>query len=49
MTISAAPLPSPDRPLYFSGQVLAADDLTAAQDVDTGLRHLFMTNRGCCG
>lgn len=40
MTISAAPLPHADRPLYFSGQILAADDLTAAQDVDTGLRHL---------
>ncbi len=40
MTISAVPLPSADRPLYFAGQVLAADDLTAAQDVDAGLRHL---------
>lgn len=40
MTVSAVPLPRADRPLYFPGQVLAADDLTAAQDVDTGLRHL---------
>lgn len=40
MTISAVPLPSADRPLYFPGQVLAADDLTAAQDADAGLRHL---------
>ncbi len=40
MTISAVPLPRADRPLYFPGQVLAADDLTAAQDVDAGLRHL---------
>lgn len=40
MTTSAVPLPRADRPLYFPGQVLAADDLTAAQDVDTGLRHL---------
>lgn len=40
MTISAVPLPRADRPLYFAGQVLSADDLTAAQDVDAGLRHL---------
>lgn len=40
MTISAVPLPSADRSLYFSGQILAADDLTAAQEVDVGLRQL---------
>ena len=40
MTTSAAPLPDPGRPLYFPGQILAADDLTAAQDVDAGLRQL---------
>ena len=40
MTTPAAPLPDPGRPLYFPGQILAADDLTAAQDVDAGLRQL---------
>lgn len=40
MTTPAAPLPDADRPRFFAGQLLTADDLTAAQDVDTGLRHL---------
>jgi hypothetical protein len=40
MTISAVPLPSADRPRFFPGQILAADDLTAAHDVDAGLRQL---------
>lgn len=40
MTISAVPLPHAERPLYFAGQVLSAEHLTAAQDVDAGLRHL---------
>ena len=40
MTISAVPLPSAERPLWFPGQLLAAEDLTAAQDADAGLRHL---------
>jgi hypothetical protein len=40
MTISAVPLPSTGRPLYFPGQILSADDLTAAQEVDVGLRQL---------
>jgi hypothetical protein len=39
VTISI-PLPSADRPMWFPGQVLTADDLTATQDVDTGLRRL---------
>ena len=40
MTTSTAPLPEADRPRFFAGQLLTADDLTAAQDVDSGLRHL---------
>jgi hypothetical protein len=40
MTIPAAPLPGGDRPLFFPGQVLTADDLTATQEVDAGLRRL---------
>lgn len=40
MTISPAPLPRADRPMYFAGQLLTADDLTASQDVDSGLRRL---------
>lgn len=39
MTISA-PLPPTERPLWFPGQLLTAADLTAAQDVETGLRRL---------
>lgn len=34
------PLPRADRPQYFEGQILTADDLNAAQDVDTDLRRL---------
>lgn len=39
MTISL-PLPNADRPLWFPGQLLTADDLTSSQDVDAGLRRL---------
>lgn len=40
MTIPAPALPRADRPAFFAGQILAADDLTAAQDVGDGLRRL---------
>src|SRR4029077_6655055 len=40
MTISAVSLPSTGRPLYCPGQILSADDLTAAQEADGGLRQL---------
>lgn len=40
MTTSAPHLPHADRPRFFSGQLLTADDLTASQDVDTELRRL---------
>ena len=40
MTISTAPRPQPNRPRFFAGQLLTADDLTASQDVDSGLRQL---------
>jgi hypothetical protein len=40
MTDTIPALPRADRPQYFAGQTLTADDLTAAQDVDTGLRRL---------
>lgn len=39
MTTSLPP-PNTDRPLWFPGQLLTADDLTTAQDLDTGLRRL---------
>ncbi len=39
MTLSAS-LPHADRPRWFPGQLLTAEDLTAAQDVDTNLRRL---------
>ena len=35
MTASAVPLPRADRPQYFPGQVLAADDRLSADDVST--------------
>lgn len=38
--MSTAPLPPAERPTFFSGQLLTAGDLNAAQDVDTGMRHL---------
>jgi hypothetical protein len=40
MTTPAAPLPRADRPLYFSGQLLTAEDLSADQEVGAGLRQL---------
>lgn len=40
MTAVTHPLPRADRPVFFSGQLLAADDLNAESDVDHGLRHL---------
>lgn len=40
MTIPYSVLPRAARPLYFPGQLLTADDLTAEQEVDTGLRRL---------
>ena len=40
MTVTTAPLPPAERPAFFAGQLLTAGDLNAAQDADTGLRHL---------
>ncbi|MGI5400292.1 hypothetical protein ACQEVG_12710 [Streptomyces sp. CA-135486] len=40
MTMPRAPLPGTDRPVFFPGQLLTADDLTAQQEADTGLRRL---------
>ncbi len=40
MTTSPAPLPTADRPSYFSGQLLTAGDLSQSQDVDEGMRRL---------
>jgi hypothetical protein len=40
MTVTTAPLPPAERPAFFAGQLLTADDLNLAQDVDTGLRRL---------
>ena len=40
MTTSAIPLPSPERPVFFPGELLTAADLSAHHTVDGQLRQL---------
>ncbi|MFE9775587.1 hypothetical protein ACFYOV_28735 [Streptomyces sp. NPDC005931] len=40
MTTPTAPLPGTDRPAFIPGQLLTADELTAQQEADSGLRRL---------